>query len=187
LARAPDRRVGLTLEAAAALALGGGVSSVRGLTPAALLEEMAAGLELERVARRLDPPASGPWYARDGDDAAAPEALSGAVALYALCRRGPDPEYTAAVAYSIGRLTHASPGCLGRAVLAALALQETVGGLPGAPSPAARGLAQRWSGWTPAASDCERVRARSADVRGFVTLPSDVRASLLRLLAASAS
>lgn len=183
LARAPWPRVELSLEAAAALALGG-AGGVGALTPAAFLEEAAAGLELERLARRIDPQSRGPWYAREIDAECPPDALSGGVALFAIGRRGADPEYAAAAAYAVARLTHASPACLERAVLAALALQEATCGAPEPPSPAARDLAQRWSGFATRPSDCDAARARVAAARGPVALGPAERESLSRLLAA---
>jgi dephospho-CoA kinase len=125
----------------------------RGLKPAALLRAIveAKGLEMERVAACLSPAAGGPWYraAREAAGEPGPEALAAPLALWALVRRGDDPELTAAAAASVARLTHREPSRLADAVLMALALAAAAtGGLEEARGrwPTLVALAERWGG-----------------------------------------
>jgi dephospho-CoA kinase len=129
----------------------------RGLAPAALLRDAASagGLEMERLFRRLDPPAPGPWYRAAGDDPVPPETLAGALVVWALARGGPDPDFLAAAAASLARLTHRDPAHLAAAVYAALALQvAAVAGALGADETEWIDGAERWAGAAPP----ERVR-----------------------------
>jgi dephospho-CoA kinase len=103
----------------------------RGLSPRRLLEDAAeaGGLELERLARILVPPAPGPWYraatgAGRGAEPDAPAAhLAVAVAAWAL-RRGGDAAFLAAAAGSVARLTHVEAEARGDAVQLALVARE---------------------------------------------------------------
>lgn len=85
----------------------------RGLSPSRLLAAAAAagGLELQDLARRLEPPATGPWYraALEAGPGAAAANLAVAVAAWALRRGGADAPYLAGAAGSLARLTHAQP------------------------------------------------------------------------------
>jgi dephospho-CoA kinase len=101
----------------------------RGLSPLALLATVAAGggLELEALAARLTPPAGRPWYrtAAEAEPAAAATSLSVALAAWALRRGAPDPQFLAAAAGSVARLTHADPAARADACLLSLVAQET--------------------------------------------------------------
>ncbi|HVR71306.1 MAG TPA: dephospho-CoA kinase, partial [Vicinamibacteria bacterium] len=125
-------RVAVPAERALGALLHGPAQGPRGLTPALLLREIveAGGLEMERASARLAPPPTGPWYRAAGAESGGPgpETLAVPVALFALARRGYDPEYTASAAASVGRLTHREPRALGDAVLMALALAAVASG-----------------------------------------------------------
>jgi hypothetical protein len=104
----------------------------RGMTPASLLAAAAGarGLEMEDLARRLTPPAQGPWYRTAAEAApggpAAPLAI--AVAAWALCRGPADPPFLAAAAGSVARLSHTDPGARADACLLALVAQDVAAG-----------------------------------------------------------
>ncbi|HET9317399.1 MAG TPA: dephospho-CoA kinase, partial [Vicinamibacteria bacterium] len=120
----------LGARARAALALGP-QAGPRGLTPLGLLSEIAAarGIEMERVARLLDPPvpSGDPWYrAALKGGAHGPEALAAPVALWSHARTGGDPEYTVAVAASVARLTHAEAPPIASACATALLLADAL-------------------------------------------------------------
>jgi dephospho-CoA kinase len=106
----------------------------RGLSPGVLLAEAAGagGLEMEALARRLVPAAFGPWYRAAGEsEPDAPACRLGvALAAWALRRGVPDPEFLAAAAGSVARLTHTDPGARADACLAALVAQQRVVSLP---------------------------------------------------------
>lgn len=102
----------------------------RGLSPTVLLAEAAAAgtLEMEALARRLVPVAHGPWY-RAAEEALpdAPAARLGvALAAWALRRGALDPEFLAAAAGSVARLTHTEPAARADACLVALVAQQRV-------------------------------------------------------------
>jgi dephospho-CoA kinase len=123
----------------------------RGLAPVLVLRDIltARGLEMERLFRRLDPPAPGPWYRPPEDDPVPPETLAGALVLWALVRGGPDPEFLAS-------LTHREASAVAAAVYMALALQAVaVGASIGAEKADWAGRAGRWAG----AAVPERVRS----------------------------
>ncbi len=107
----------------------------RGLSPGVLLAEAAraGGLEMEALARRLVPAARGPWYRAAGE--AEPDApalrLGVALAVWALRQGAPDPEFLAAAAGSVARLTHTDPAARADACLVALVAQQRVVGLAG--------------------------------------------------------
>jgi dephospho-CoA kinase len=100
----------------------------RGMTPASFLAAAAGagGLEMEDLARRLTPPARGPWYRTAAEAApggtAAPLAV--AVAAWGLCRGPADPPFLAAAAGSVARLSHTDPGARADACLLALVAQD---------------------------------------------------------------
>ena len=100
----------------------------RGLAPSALLAAAAdaGGLEMERLAARLRPPATRPWYrtAEEADPGASPARLSVALAAWALRRGAPDPPFLAAAAGSVARLSHTDPAARADACLLALVAQE---------------------------------------------------------------
>jgi len=127
LARGGDARA-LAVERVLGGLVHGPDDGPRGLSPAQLLSEAAAagGLEMDALAGRLVPPAPGPWYRAAA--AAAPGApacrLGVAVAAWALQRRGVDPDFVAAAAGSVARLTHVDPGERADACLVALVAQE---------------------------------------------------------------
>ena len=133
----------------------------RGLSPAVLLSEAATagGLEMEALARRLVPPARGPWYqAAEETVPDAPAAHLGvALAAWALRRGAPDPDFLAAAAGSVARLTHTDPGARADACLVALVAQQRVVSPSGAIEPAAQAarlapLAARFGGGAPSGS-----------------------------------
>jgi dephospho-CoA kinase len=137
------------LAAAAAAPSGPG-----GLTAARLLEDIASagGLEMERVARLLHPPASGPWYEAASSAPPAAPAWTLAAPLVAWCleRGGPDAEFTVAAAASLARLTHREPAAIADACLAALVVQQALTALrPRGADAAMRALAARWGGAEP--------------------------------------
>ena len=100
----------------------------RGLSPAALITAAAeaGGLEMERLAARLRPPASRSWYrtAEEADPGALPTRLSVAMAAWALRRGPPDPPFLASAAATIARLTHTDAAASADACLLALVAQE---------------------------------------------------------------
>jgi dephospho-CoA kinase len=122
----------------------------RGLTPSLLLREAASagGLEMDALARRLTPPAAGLWYrAAEESPAGFPAARLGvAVAAWACARNGSDPEYTAAAAASVARLTHGGAGERTDACLVALAALAGAASAerPGVPSARLLALAARF-------------------------------------------
>jgi hypothetical protein len=108
------------------------------------------------MARMLVPPTDEPWYraARPGMEGAGPEALAAPVVVWSLARGGPDPEFVAAAAASLARLTHTDPAQIAGACLYAVALQEAHVPRPSADSLSASlagwiALARRWGGAAP--------------------------------------
>ncbi len=158
----PAPAVHLVPERAAALAFGGPLSGPAGLTSVGLIEEMADGLDLERLSRRMAPSVARAWYAPLADAEVGPEALAGAVALYGILKRGNDPDYTAAVAYSVARLTHVSAPALARAVLFALAAHENAIGCAEPTAELGRRLAERWTGYAPDLETCRAAAEQAA-------------------------
>jgi hypothetical protein len=98
----------------------------RGLDPLRVLVEIGAagGLELERLARMLVPPAEGPWYraARSQQAGPSPACLAGPLTLWTLRQAGSDEAFLAAAAASLARLTHADAASVADACLFALAM-----------------------------------------------------------------
>jgi dephospho-CoA kinase len=130
----------------------------RGLSPGALLAEAGAagGLEMEALARRLVPAVRGPWYraAEESPPGAPASHLGVAVAAWALRRGAPDPDFLAAAAGSVARLTHADPVARADACLVALVAQERALSPPGGGRAAAQAarlapLAVRFGGGPP--------------------------------------
>ena len=129
----------------------------RGLDPLPLLLEIVAarGVELERLARLLDPPAEGPWYraALPQETAPPPARLAVPLVLWALRHAGPDEAFLAAAAASLARLTHADAASVADACLLALALMHAaLTGSAGAEldrRSAWADLARRWGGAPP--------------------------------------
>lgn len=183
LASQPPGALPLAPAQAAELGAGPGEFGGPGLTPTTLLRHMAAGLDLAGLARELR--LSPPWYAAHAGLDQAPDALAGAVALFGLARRGDDPDYTAAVAYSIACLTHTRPADRAHAILAALALQERVVGAGSAPGARSRALAARWSGSEPGPQAVAAAAAGAAALGTRTVSPSPEAASALRQLLAS--
>jgi dephospho-CoA kinase len=204
LARERPARIKVPLERRLAAMVTGPSRGPRGLERGQVLDDIAAagGLEMERVARLLVPPADGPWYraARPDADEPGPESLASPLVVWSLSRAGPDAEFLAAAAASLARLTHTDPARIAGACLYALALQEAMVGAP-ADAPAAwlprwTALARRWGGAEPSAAITEAVEAaaradpRSGDLAaGLVAAgtgvpSSSVPSSLLETLAA---
>ena len=165
-ARPPRRDIPLARRVGAMLA--GPRSGPRGLEPARILADIAAagGLEMERAARLLLPPTDRPWYraALAEAEEVGPETLAAPVVLWALSRGGPDPDFVAAAAASLARLTHADPSQIAGACLFALALQEAAvaGGAGGemlSSLPRWADLAQRWGGAPPPSRVAAAVEA----------------------------
>jgi dephospho-CoA kinase len=130
----------------------------RGLSPGVLLAEAAGagGLEMEALARRLVPAVRGPWYR--GAEEAPPDApashLGVALAAWALRRGAPDPDFLAAAAGSVARLTHTDPAARADACLVALVAQQRALSPPGGGDAAAQAsslapLAVRFGGGPP--------------------------------------
>ena len=158
----------------------------RGLSPALLLSEAAAagGLEMEALARRLVPPARGAWYR--AADAAPPDApacrLGVALAAWGWCRRGRDPDFVAAAAASVARLTHADPGSRTDACLVALVALERAVAATSEPEPLALAvrfapLAARFGGAAPSG----RLDAVWASLERFPSDVAEARARCTRL------
>jgi dephospho-CoA kinase len=143
------------LDRAAGAIVLGPAEGPRGLNPAGVLAVIVAsrGLEMEVLARRLQPPADGPWYraARTGGAGGpGPETLMAPVVLWAL-RRGLDPPFLLQAAASLARLTHADAAAVANACFAALVLTDVAvaGAIPpdlDARAAAWAGLASQWAG-----------------------------------------
>jgi dephospho-CoA kinase len=169
--------------AAAALAAGDGPGP-GGLSAVVLLGQAleADGLELASLARRLEPPRSGPWYrgARAGEGSPWPEALATGLALWAVAR-GHDREWLACAAASVCRLTHADGEAIAGAVLAALAALAVARG----EGPAT--LPERLHGWAPDAirgGDALPPRRVEAAIEAAAEAPGDPARARRRCAAA---
>jgi dephospho-CoA kinase len=156
LAAAPPAAAAVPRERALDVLSHGPEHGPRGLTPAALLDDIAesGGLEVDHVAARLSPRAPGPWYRAADADAPGPgpETLAPAVALWSLLRRGDDPDYAASAAATVARLTHRDPRALADATLVALTfVAAAAGGLGEARRrwSESLALATRWGGTAP--------------------------------------
>ena len=162
LAAVPPAPAPLPIERALGLLALGPARGPRGLDPVGLLEAIveAGGLEMERVAGRLDPSGTGPWYRRGLAAEPGPETLVGPLLLWTLARNGPDPAFLLSAAASLARLTHGDPVSAAAAGVAALALLEAaVRGLRREDPPGRLALweaqAETWCGAPPP----ERVRS----------------------------
>jgi dephospho-CoA kinase len=126
LARSPVIKVPLPIERALGLLTHGPARGPRGLDPVGLLEAIveAGGLEMERLAGRLDPPGKGPWYRRGMAVDPGPETLVGPLVLWTLARDGADPPFLLSAAASLAQLTHGDPVSAAAAAVFALALLE---------------------------------------------------------------
>lgn len=157
----------------------------RGLTPAVLLSAAAeaGGLEMEGLARRLAPPAQGPWYraALEVEPSGEASGLGVALAAWALQRGAPDPPFLAAAAGSVARLTHADPAARADACLLALVAQEvaTTGSATGEIEELAHrlaALAARFGGAPPSG----RLTPVWAAAQGHAADPAGARADCAR-------
>jgi len=130
LALAPADEVRLPLERALGSLVNGPVHGPRGLAPVRLLEDIvdAGGIEMERCASMLVPPASGPWFRAATQPAPGPppRALMVPVVLWALAGGRVDPERVVAAAASVARLTHRDPPAIAGACSFALVLHAVV-------------------------------------------------------------
>ena len=160
LARRPCVSTGVSPERLLGGLVRGARDGPRGLSPAVLLAEAAAagGLEMEALARRLVPAARGPWYraAEEGPPGAPASRLGVALAAWAMRRGAPDPEFLAAAAGSVARLTHTDPVARTDAILVALVAQQGIVSPPGTADAAAQAsrlasLAARFGGAPPSA------------------------------------
>lgn len=157
----------VAVDRAAACLLLGPDAGPRGLAPQALLADIAAagGPEMERLARLLVPPASGPWYrAALPATAPGPATLMGPIALWSLARAGADDDHVAAAAASLAYLTHDEPAARADAGLQALLLQSAAAA--GAVDDRLRSrhaaltpLARRWGGAPPTGRIREALRS----------------------------
>lgn len=126
LAGAPEMPAPVPIERALGLLTFGPAQGPRGLDPVGLLESIvqAGGLEMERVAGRLDPSGNWPWYRQGLAVDPGPETLVGPLVLWTLARRGPDPPFLLSAAASLAHLTHGDPVSAAAAGVAALVLLE---------------------------------------------------------------
>jgi dephospho-CoA kinase len=155
-ARGPRSASALVAERALGALVHGGGPGPRGLDPRTLLEVTldAQGLEMAVLARRLEPPGTGPWYrvARPEEGGPWPEALAAPLTLLALSR-GADEEWLLGAAASLARLTHGEGGAVAGACLAALAARRVASSGSLRPledrSGEAESRARRWGGANP--------------------------------------
>ncbi len=173
LAGAPPPRPPMPDEAVAAVLGSGPDLGPHGLDPSVWVAEVQASgeVEMERLKRRLAPPFAGPWYAAAETlaDSGSPgaEALALVVGLWSLGRRGLDPEFTAAVMFSVARLVDRDADRAAGACLVAIAAAHSGAGIVGddAARAAWSAVAERWARaaaprWAPALLDAV---ARHAD------------------------
>jgi dephospho-CoA kinase len=157
LARSRPATVHVPLERRVGAMVSGPRRGPRGLDPQQVLIDVAVtgGLEMERVARLLVPPTDRPWYraAEPRGEDAGPEVLAAPVVVWSLSRGGPDPDFVAAAAASLARLTHGDGAAAAGACLYALALtQVLVAGTTGSLVSSLPGwteLARKWGGAAP--------------------------------------
>jgi dephospho-CoA kinase len=146
LARPPRAAVRVDVETLLGGLVHGPDEGPRGLAPSSLLAAAAeaGGLEMEGLAARLRPPATGPWYraAEEAEPRASAARLSVALAAWALRRGAPDPPFLAAAAGSVARLTHADPAARADTCLLALVAQEVV--VAGGRAARLGAIADRW-------------------------------------------
>ena len=133
----------------------------RGLSPGLLLRlaSQSGSLELQALATRLDPPATGAWYeaALPAAPAVGAASLGPALVAWALASRPPDADFLVSAAATLARLTHVDPAQRAAACQLALLLQDVV--LAGQIPPDLESLsrahavaAARWGGRDPGAS-----------------------------------
>jgi dephospho-CoA kinase len=156
----------------------------RGLEPARVLREaMEGGLEMERLARRLAPPFTGPWYeaGASGDGPPAPATLAVPVLLWSLSRVGPDAPFLASAMASVARLTHHAAEPIADAIQLALAAQEVVLSRRAAWGPADLlvwgSIAERWAGAPPSPRIRAALEAASAHPRDVPRAAAAARAA----------
>lgn len=183
-------RAPVPLERALGALVHGPRAGARGLDASRLFAEIlnAGGIDLERLARLLDPPHPGVWYraARHPEKGPGPETLAVPLVLWALARGGPDPAFTVAAAASVARLTHDAAPAIADACLQALLVQDVIvdGRVPVELQRRAReaaSLATRWSGAAPS----ERVTERLAESLAVLAVPAqaaDAPAPLVELV-----
>ena len=154
----PDAAPGAAVEALLGGFVHGPDEGPRGLAPAVLLASAAeaGGLEMERLAAALRPPATRPWYRTAGEADPGPAAtrLSVTLAAWALQRGAPDPPFLAAAAGSVARLSHTDAAARADACQLALVAQDVAlagGRSSGLDEAAARSrpLAARFGGAPP--------------------------------------
>jgi dephospho-CoA kinase len=192
LAKSPLRRVDHLVERGVACLLAAQADARQRLDPIRLIEEIAAvgGLEMERLAGLLNPPASGPWYrGRPGaGPAEAVEATLIPVVLWVLARRGADLDLVASASASVARLLDAEPSAVAGACLFALALSEMALHDDSLPAPERLGdwleLASRWGGARPNRRMIETVANALSARREGVGAPSAVLLAMARPQAA---
>jgi dephospho-CoA kinase len=162
-----------------------------GLDPSVWMKDVheAGEVELERLKRRLDPPFSGPWFeaAASRPDPGLPGAASLAlvVGLWSLGRRGLDPDFTAAVMFSVARLVDRDAARTAGACLVAIGAAYAAAGIlsDGSVRSAWASLAERWArspvpAWAGAVLDAA-ARPPSGDDRlaaGLAALAAAARA-----------
>ncbi len=162
----------------------GGGAGPRGLDAAGLLDDAidAGGIELDRLARRLVPPAEGPWYraARAEEAEPWPEALAASLALWA-AHAGLDSEWQASAAASLARLTHVGLEEIAGACLASLAARDVGarGSLEGvlARLPDWDPVARRWGGAAPPPRVARAIGAAAAHPTDAVSARREAEAS----------
>jgi dephospho-CoA kinase len=155
----------------------------RGLTPASLYQDCldGGGLDLARLARRLVPPVSGPWY-RAAQDDPQPGAETLAAALALCCAaRGADGPFVEVAAFSLARLTHGAPAEQAGACLAALAAlevarQASVAALQEPFLEHYAAVAARRAGAPPPARVLEELRRARAGIAAPGTLAGSIHA-----------
>jgi dephospho-CoA kinase len=180
LAQVRPPRMAIPLERRVGAMVIGPRRGPRGLDRERVLRDIAAagGLEMGRVARLLVPPTDRAWYraAQEGAADTGPETLAAPVALWSLSRSGPDPDFVAAAAASLARLTHTEGAAIAGACLFALALHEAlVSGATGhnltSSLPGWTALARRWGGESPP----ERIAAAVEAAVRHGAIPSSAR------------
>ncbi len=186
LSRRSREGPGLSLEGFVGGLVHGPEEGPRGLSPALVMSEARAtgGLEMEALATRLVPPTREPWYrAADETPADLPACRLGvALAAWGQARSGPDPEFVAAAAGSVARLTHADPGSRVDACLVALVALEWAAEVAGerdarALATRALALAGRFGGGAPTG----RLDAVWAALERFPSDAAEARSLCARL------
>jgi len=178
----------------------------RGFRDVDVLQRIAGArrVDLQLLAKLLDPTSAGPWYEAPGrlGDERGPETLAALLALWQLKREGLDATRVVAMAASVARLTHRGDAAIASACLAAEAVAWVArdGAIPAAwktpsccwrleadkwgPSePSARVIAAVTSAaahpreWQAARDACQRARGDAALCGALVALGSGARES----------